>query len=265
MGHHHHPGAPVHGVRLGGGAGPLGIPHPYHHHHGSNLLHLLDKLPRELRELNIESTNPTQTPVIIVYNLPANITVHMLFNLFSLYGSVLRVKILREKSDTALIQYSDPLYATIALNYIQGANVLGQSLQVGFSKNMEVKLPPPNSNKTEANAEEEKRTVAFSIKDQRYGGDDVEKYVKGSCRPTKTIFVANLDESATDEEVQKLFKEHGQVSKFTFKAPKNESAKTQMAMMEMGTEAEAVAAVMYLHNHELHGRSMKVAFSKTVL
>ncbi|KFH05083.1 RNA recognition motif protein [Toxoplasma gondii MAS] len=38
-----------------------------------------------------------------------------------------------------------------------------------------------------------------------------------------------------------------------------------MAMMEMGTEAEAVAAVMYLHNHELHGRSMKVAFSKTVL
>ncbi|KFG99948.1 RNA recognition motif-containing protein [Toxoplasma gondii VAND] len=162
IGHH---AAPVHhGVRLGAG-GPLGMSHPYHP--GSNLLHLLDKLPRELRE--IESTNPTQTPVIIVYNLPANITVHMLFNLFSLYGSVLRVKILREKSDTALIQYSDPLYATIAHNYIQGANVLGQSLQVGFSKNMEVKLPPPNSQKTEATAEEEKRTVAFSIKDQRYG------------------------------------------------------------------------------------------------
>ncbi|KFH05085.1 RNA recognition motif protein, partial [Toxoplasma gondii MAS] len=120
IGHH---AAPVHhGVRLGAG-GPLGMSHPYHP--GSNLLHLLDKLPRELRE--IESTNPTQTPVIIVYNLPANITVHM------------------------------------------GANVLGQSLQVGFSKNMEVKLPPPNSQKTEATAEEEKRTVAFSIKDQRYG------------------------------------------------------------------------------------------------
>lgn len=28
---------------------------------------------------------------------------------------------------------------------------------------------------------------------------------------------------------------------------------------------QAVAALMFLHNHELHGRSMKVAFSKTVL
>lgn len=37
-----------------------------------------------------------------------------LFNLFSLYGIVLRIKILKERPDTALIQYSSPFYATIA-------------------------------------------------------------------------------------------------------------------------------------------------------
>lgn len=78
-----------------------------------------------------------------------------------------------------------------------------------------------------------------------FQGDDVEKYVKGSCRPTRTIFVANLDEHTTEEEVTKLFSEHGAVSKFTFKAPKNESAKTQMAMMEMASEAEVRARLVF--------------------
>lgn len=76
LGHHpHHPNAA--GRLPGAAGGPLaGAHHPYHHH-ASNLLHLVDKLPRELREINLETTNPTQTPVIIVYNLPANITVQM--------------------------------------------------------------------------------------------------------------------------------------------------------------------------------------------
>lgn len=108
-----------------------------------NLLSMVERLPKEIRELNLESINPSQTPVVICYNLsPTEITVQKLFNLFSLYGTVLRIKILREKTDTALIQFSDPLHASIAQSLLNNAPLDGRELQISFSKNHEVRIPP---------------------------------------------------------------------------------------------------------------------------
>lgn len=101
--------------------------------------HLI-KLPRELQNSSIlHQIDPGQTCVVICYNLPAaEITVrkashdalfssfhflHQLFNLLSLYGVVIRIKLLRDKPDTALAQYSHPLYATLACHYLHGGIV----------------------------------------------------------------------------------------------------------------------------------------------
>lgn len=35
------------------------------------------RLPQELRDTDIEAANPTQTPVIIVYNIPSSVTLQM--------------------------------------------------------------------------------------------------------------------------------------------------------------------------------------------
>lgn len=226
-----------------------------------------ERLPQELREMDFEFANPTQTPVIIVYNIPSSVTLQMLFNLFSLYGIVLRIKILKERPDTALIQYAMPFYATIAQCLMMGAVCEGQVLQVTLSRNKEVRLPSATvtTSGDTAGLEDEKRTVAFNMKDQRYGGEDVEKYVKGACRPTKTVFVANVHEDASADDVAGLFKQYGQVLKFTFKKPKNESSKTKLCIMELENEERALSAVMHLHNYELMGRCLKVAFSKSVI
>lgn len=170
---------------------------------------LFDKLPRELQNpTTLHQLNPSLTSVVICYNLPSSeITVHkvwllenwgklfrvlqtcvltitlQLFNLLSLYGVVLRIKLLREKPDTALAQYSHPLYATLACHYLtvrddisllywseqyrsQGAPFFGTDagLQIGISKKTEVKLPPPGAKET---TEEAKRTVAFQSQEQR--------------------------------------------------------------------------------------------------
>ncbi|KAL8435697.1 hypothetical protein ACSSS7_002300 [Eimeria intestinalis] len=257
-----------------------------------------ERLPQELREIDFDAANPSQTPVIIVYNIPTPVTIQMvindetqkatyadsikmeikipllpsqshlpppvffsfslqLFNLFSLYGIVLRIKILKERPDTALIQYSVPFYATIAQCL----------MMVTLSRNKEVRLPPASITATSDSAgfEDEKRTVAFTMKDQRYGGEDMEKYVKGACRPTKTVFVANVHEDATADEVSALFKRFGAVLKFTFKKPKNEASKTKLCIMELESEERALSAIMHLHNHELMGRYLKVAFSKSII
>ncbi|KAL8431940.1 hypothetical protein Efla_002777 [Eimeria flavescens] len=226
-----------------------------------------ERLPQELREVDFDGANPSQTPVIIVYNIPSSVTIQMLFNLFSLYGIVLRIKILKERPDTALIQYSVPFYATIAQCLMMGAVCEGQALQVTLSRNKEVRLPPAAITATGETAgfEDEKRTVAFTMKDQRYGGEDMEKYVKGACRPTKTVFVANVHEDASADDVSALFKQYGAVLKFTFKKPKNESSKTKLCIMELESEERALSAIMHLHNYELMGRYLKVAFSKSII
>ncbi|CDJ59598.1 polypyrimidine track-binding protein, putative [Eimeria maxima] len=122
----------------------------------------------------------------------------------------------------------------------------GQELQVTLSRNKEVRLPPTATTAAAAAAadaagvEDEKRTVAFTMKDQRYGGEDVEKYVKGACRPTKTVFVANLQEEVTEEEISSLFNKFGEINKIHFKKPKNEQSKTKLCVMELETEERVI-------------------------
>ncbi|OEH76060.1 RNA recognition motif-containing protein [Cyclospora cayetanensis] len=272
---HHHPQAAARGMFTPyGGVRP--VPHP-------PVCFPPERLPQELREMDFDFANPSQTPVVIVYNIPASVNIQMplesysgvgvgcaksacvffafafhslglstlracrghppflpfgLFNLFSLYGIVLRIKILKERPDTALIQYALPFYATIAQCLMMGAVCEGQALQVTLSRNKEVRLPSSAATASghSTGVEDEKRTVAFNMKDQRYGGEDVEKYVKGACRPTKTVFVANVNEEAQAEDVAALFKQYGQVLKITFKKPKNETSRTKLCIMEFESE-----------------------------
>lgn len=80
-----------------------------------------EKLPREIQQNPdiLHRMNPHQSCVVICYNLPVDeMNVTKLFNLLSLYGAVLRIKILRDKPDTALAQFSHPLFATLACYYL---------------------------------------------------------------------------------------------------------------------------------------------------
>lgn len=42
-----------------------------------------------------------------------------LFNLFSLYGNIVRIKILRNKPDHALVEMADGLQAELAVHYLK--------------------------------------------------------------------------------------------------------------------------------------------------
>lgn len=42
-----------------------------------------------------------------------------LFNLFSLYGNIVRIKILRNKPDHALVEMADGLQAELAVTYLK--------------------------------------------------------------------------------------------------------------------------------------------------
>lgn len=50
------------------------------------------------------------------------------FNLFCLYGNVIRVKFLKTKDDTCMVEMSSAEEAKRAVDYLQGATVLGKEL-----------------------------------------------------------------------------------------------------------------------------------------
>lgn len=229
---------------------------------------VLEKLPQELQNIKqLRQINPKQTSVIICYNLPAgDITTAKLFNLFSIYGVVERIKLLRGKENTALIQFSDPFFATLACYFLQGAPFFGVEggLQIEMSRNFEVKLATVNStNSTEA-AEEAKRASAFFLKDQRCNRDEVEKIVRGACKPTATLFISNVHDSVQEEMLRELISTVGTVSKLKLKRPAGVGKKAT-AVAEMTTEREAVSAICHLHNHKLAQCNLKFAFTKQIL
>ena len=107
--------------------------------------------PREGREppLNIhidQSFNywnlPVKARVLLVSNVPQAIAMpDLLYNLFSFYGDVERVKVLRKAGTCALVEFTTATMAAIARDHLDGVEVRGVALAVSFSRFDRVRLP----------------------------------------------------------------------------------------------------------------------------
>ncbi|CAD2095180.1 hypothetical protein YYG_04718 [Plasmodium vinckei petteri] len=216
-------------------------------------------LERKFKIVDFETKNASKTPVLICYNIPKEYTdVNKLFNLFSVYGYVSRIKILREKPDSALIQYSNYLFSSLAQECLQHAKICQNILELHFSKIYDIKISYQDKNRDSYKAK------FFSNHDQRYGMSDQLKYVKGACKPTKTLFISNVSEEVTEECIIALFNKYDEINKFKSQ-PIKEGKKNFTATIEMNSEDTATKALMDLHNFQLKDRCMKVSFTKTKL
>eukprot|EP00019_Armaparvus_languidus_P010285 CAMPEP_0168583870 /NCGR_PEP_ID=MMETSP0420-20121227/2821_1 /TAXON_ID=498008 /ORGANISM="Pessonella sp." /LENGTH=203 /DNA_ID=CAMNT_0008618603 /DNA_START=215 /DNA_END=823 /DNA_ORIENTATION=+ len=80
--------------------------------------------------------------VLLVSGFTPNLTSpDDLFTLFGVYGNVTRVKILFTKQDTALVQFSEPLFANTAMQYLHNAPFRGGTLRVNHSHHKSIALP----------------------------------------------------------------------------------------------------------------------------
>ncbi|CAK5039032.1 unnamed protein product [Meloidogyne enterolobii] len=69
------------------------------------------------------------------------VTPEQLFILFGVYGDVIRVKILFNKKDNALIQYSDIQQAQLAIQHLDKLKWNGRNIRVTASKHTLVQMP----------------------------------------------------------------------------------------------------------------------------
>lgn len=78
----------------------------------------------------------------------------------------------------------------------------------------------------------------------------------------KKIFVGNLSFKLDESAVTRLFSESGQVVSVVIPTDAETGRKRGFAFVEMGTSAEAEAAIQALNDREVEGRQIKVSMSK---
>ncbi|THF95264.1 hypothetical protein TEA_027395 [Camellia sinensis var. sinensis] len=191
----------------------------------------------------ISGTNDRCT--VLVSNLnPDSIDEDKLFNLFSIYGNIVRIKLLRNKPDHALVQMGDGFQAELAVHFLKGAMLFGKRLEVNFSKHPNITTGVDTHEYSNSNLNRFNRNAA---KNYRY-----------CCSPTKMIHLSTLPQDVTEEEIVAHLEEHGTI--VNTKLFEMNGKKQALVLFE--NEEQATEALVCKHASSLDGSMIRISFSQ---
>ncbi|KAG8633330.1 hypothetical protein MANES_18G093400v8 [Manihot esculenta] len=191
----------------------------------------------------ISGTNDRCT--VLVSNLnPDRIDEDKLFNLFSLYGNIVRIKLLHNKPDHALVQMGDGFQAELAVHFLKGAMLFGKRLEVNFSKHPNITQGADTHEYSNSNLNRFNRNAA--------------KNYKYCCSPTKMIHLSTLPQDITEEEIVSHLEDHGAI--VNTKLFEMNGKKQALVLFE--TEEQATEALVCKHASSLAGSIIRISFSQ---
>ncbi|KAK2964546.1 putative Polypyrimidine tract-binding protein [Blattamonas nauphoetae] len=195
----------------------------------------------------------TQNPIIIVGNYPSEkFSVDHLFNIFSNYGFIYRIKTLANKPNTVFIEFSDPYNAQQAVTNLRGIKLFGKSLVCDIARIRSISMsndPHDTSIRDYSNSQSNRYQAHSNVAR------------KSHYPPTWVIHVSNLTENVTNESL---------VNHLTPAATPQGcrvytvNGKT-MALVQMRSVEEAVWTLAEMHNSSLDGSIIKISFTKNTL
>ncbi|AQK93570.1 Polypyrimidine tract-binding protein homolog 3 [Zea mays] len=190
-------------------------------------------------------TGTNERCTLIVSNLNTDkIDEDKLFNLFSLYGNIVRIKILRNKPDHALVEMADGLQAELAVHYLKGSILFGKKLEVNYSKYPNI-TPAPDAHDY----------LNSSI--NRFNSNVVKNY-RHCCSPTKMIHISALPQDISEEAILNHVSEHGTV----LNTKLFEVNGKRQALILFKSEEEATEALVSKHASTLEGNTIRISFSQ---
>ncbi|XP_069566779.1 polypyrimidine tract-binding protein 1a isoform X1 [Brachyistius frenatus] len=194
--------------------------------------------------------------VLLVSNLnPESVTPHCLFILFGVYGDVMRVKILFNKKENALIQMSDGTQAQLAMSHLNGQRLHGRAMRVTLSKHTTVQLPREGH-------EDQGLTKDFSNSPLHRFKKPGSKNYSNIFPPSATLHLSNIPPAVVEDDLRRLFASSGA----TVKAFKFFQKDRKMALIQMGSVEEAIESLIEFHNHDLgENHHLRVSFSKSTI
>uniref|UniRef100_A0A5K3EUY2 RRM domain-containing protein n=1 Tax=Mesocestoides corti TaxID=53468 RepID=A0A5K3EUY2_MESCO len=208
--------------------------------------------------------NNNGSTVLIVSNLnEERVYPDALFTLFGVYGDVVRVKIMFNKKDTALIQFNDSQQAILAMQYLDRKVLWGQQMKIAISRHNYVQLPKEDKDN-------------HLTKD--YSNNLLHRFRKPNSKnyqniypPSHVLHLSNIPPNVSEEDVRSLFRSKGfNVVGFRFMQfhqKYSEQAKdNKMALVQLETVESAMEALIALHNTQLSENShLRISFSKSAI
>ncbi|XP_055764658.1 polypyrimidine tract-binding protein 1-like isoform X1 [Salvelinus fontinalis] len=197
-----------------------------------------------------------QAGVLLVSNLnPESVTPNCLFILFGVYGDVMRVKILFNKKDNALVQMADGTQAQLAMSHLNGVRLQGRSLRVSMSKHTTVQLPREGH-------EDQGLTKDYATSPLHRFKKPGSKNYNNIYPPSGTLHLSNIPPAVGEEDLKALFSSSG-ASVTAFKFFQKDR---KMALIQMSSVEEAVESLIEFHNHDLgDNHHLRVSFSKSTI
>lgn len=191
----------------------------------------------------ISGTNDRCTLLASSLN-PDMIDEDKLFNLFSLYGNIVRIKLLRNKPDHALIQMGDGFQAELAVHFLKGSTLFGKRLEVNYSKHPVITMGAETHEYLNSNLNRFNRNAA---KNYRY-----------CCSPTKMIHLSTLPQDVTEEDIVAHLEEHGHI--VNSKVFEMNGKKQALVLFE--SEEQATEALVCKHATTLGDSMIRISFSQ---
>ncbi|KAL3623818.1 hypothetical protein CASFOL_032634 [Castilleja foliolosa] len=191
----------------------------------------------------ITGTNDRCT--VLVSNLdPDRIDEDKLFNLFSIYGNIIRIKLLHNKPDHALVQLGDGFQAELAVHFLKGTMLFGKRFEVNYSKHPNITTGADTHDYSNSNLNRFNRNAA---KNYRY-----------CCSPTKMIHISTLPQNVTEEDITNHLEEHGTI--VNTKLFEMNGKKQALVLFE--NEEQATEALVCKHATSLGGSTIRISFSQ---
>lgn len=200
---------------------------------------------------------PQQGAVMMVYGLdPQTINADRLFNLCCLYGNVVRIKFLKTKEGTAMVQMGDGVSVERCVQNLNNVTVGDYTLTLAFSKQAylsEVMNPYPLRDKSP------------SFKD--YVGNKNNRFLTPASihknriqPPSKVLHFFNTPPDVSDDQLLQVFKDYGvtpphTISKFPLKSERSSSG-----LMEFQNISQSVMAIMACNHATIQHPGAKFPF-----
>ncbi|KAJ0065629.1 hypothetical protein NL108_014438, partial [Boleophthalmus pectinirostris] len=175
---------------------------------------LVPALPGTLTSLSLPAASrlgfaalPAANAVLLVSNLnPERVTPHCLFILFGVYGDVMRVKILFNKKENALVQMADATQAQLVMSHLTGQRLHGKPLRITLSKHSSVQLPREGH-------EDQGLTKDFSTSPLHRFKKPGSKNYSNIFPPSATLHLSNIPPSVVEDDLKRLFSSSGAIVK----------------------------------------------------
>uniref|UniRef100_A0A674DVE3 Polypyrimidine tract binding protein 1b n=1 Tax=Salmo trutta TaxID=8032 RepID=A0A674DVE3_SALTR len=171
------------------------------------------------------------------------------------YGDVMRVKILFNKKENALIQMSDGTQAQLAMSHLNGQRLHGTALRVTLSKHTNVQLPREGH-------EDQGLTKDYSNSPLHRFKKPGSKNYSNIFPPSATLHLSNIPPCVVEDDLKMLFASSGAM----VKAFKFFQKDRKMALVQMDSVEEAIESLIKFHNHDLgENHHLRVSFSKSTI